>query len=103
MLSVKLLKKYEDRYDTVLVSVGMLLLLLMPLLCVLLLLLHRSCCCMGGAGCRTRYDGIVIKNIHSAIGRTGKRFGSRQMKLYMAKKESVCVGRRHENSFMSRF
>ena len=79
-------------------SVGTLLLLF-----VLILLLLRSCCCIGDAGCRTKYDGIAMKKIHSMIGRTGKRLGSRQMKLYMAKKESVCVGRRHEKSFMSRF
>jgi hypothetical protein len=41
-------------------------------------------------------DGIRRARRRSARGMTARRYGSRQMKVYMLRKERVCVGVRQE-------
>lgn len=50
----------------------------------------------GAAGCRAINEGIRRARRSTTRGRTAKRYGSRQMNVYTARKERVCVVVCHE-------
>jgi len=55
----------------------------------------------GAAGCRAMNEGIRRARSSTTSGKTVKRYGSRQMNVYTARKESVCVVVCHERRRMT--
>lgn len=57
---------------------------------------------LGGAGCRAMNAGMRSARRIIVNGRTDRRYGSKHMKVYIASRERVCVGLRHERRRMRR-
>ena len=55
---------------------------------------------VGAAGWRAMKEGIRRARRRRTRGMTARRYGSRQMKVYMLRKERVCVGVRQERRRM---
>lgn len=57
----------------------------------------------GGGGWRAMYAGTMTKNRAPAMGRTERRYGSRQTKVHMASRDRVCEGFLQVKSRSTRF